>query len=198
MRSMAERAVPLRIAAVAAGLIMTTLPAAAQAPHPPARPAPGAPVLATPQQTTASFADWTLRCTMPAGSTAKFCEVVQGIQQNDHPVAQIAIGRPIGQKQFQLTVLVPLNVSLQAGPGVLAGSEGEPTPLLTLAWRRCVPIGCMADAALATEVLTRLRGWTEPGRITFTDAAGRPATLPFSPRGLAQAMDALTKEDGAG
>ena len=197
--STAEWAASIRIAAVTAGLAVTVTPAAAQTPRPPARPAaPSTPVPATPQQTTASFADWTLRCTLTAGSATKFCEVVQNIQQNDRPVAQIAIGRPVAGQKLQLTVLVPPNVSLQAGPGLLAGSEGESAPVLALAWRRCLPIGCIADAALGSDVVNRLRGWTEPGRITFTDGAGRAAGLPFSPRGLAQAMDALTKEEGAG
>ena len=196
------------IAAAAIGLgLAAPSPAMAQAPRPAARPAPPAPpstvVPAAPQQTTASFADWTLRCTQAApsagsGPASKFCEVVQNIQQNDRPVAQIAVGRPMAGQKLQLTLLVPTNVSFQGGPGLLAGSEGDPAPALSLTWRRCLPIGCIADAPLDTELMTKLRGWTEAGRIVFTDAAGRPAGVPFSPRGLAQALDALAKEEGAG
>ena len=192
----ATRTALIRIAAVA--LAALPIRTEAQTPRPPSRTAQAtAPVPATPQQTTASFADWTLRCTQ-TGSGPKFCEVVQNIQQNDRPVAQIAVGRPVAGQKLQLTLLVPPNVSLQSGPGLLAGSEGDTPPVVALSWRRCVPIGCIADAPLAPEMVTKLRGWTDPGRIVFMDAAGRPAGVPFSARGLAQALDALTKEEGAG
>jgi hypothetical protein len=42
--------------------------------------------------------------------------------------------------------------------------------------------------------MTRWRGQTDPGQLTFKDAAGRDQSLPLSFRGLAQALDALAKE----
>ena len=124
--------------------------------------------------------------------------MVQNIQQNDRPVAQIALGRPLVGQKLQLTMLVPPNISLQTAPGLLAGTEGDTPPAVTLSWRRCVPIGCIADAALSDDVVIQLRGWSAPGRVVFMDAAGRTAGLPFSARGLSQALDALMKEEGAG
>ena len=173
---------------------------AANAPAPAAASVP-----ATPQQTTAVFADWTLRCTragtgtgtgtgIGTGPVQQFCEVVQGIQRDDRPVAQVAVGRPGKGQPLQLTILVPPSVGFGAAPAVTTGRDGD-TPVLEMAWRRCVPAGCIADGVLGDEALNRLRGWAEPGRITFQDGAGRAAGLPFSPRGLAQALDALARED---
>ena len=194
-------------ASLAAGLPRSG--AAQPAPRPPqARPqapaanapAPAAAsVPATPQQTTAVFADWTLRCTRAGtgtgtGPVQQFCEVVQGIQRDDRPVAQVAVGRPGKGQPLQLTILVPPSVGFGAAPAVTTGRDGD-TPVLEMAWRRCVPAGCIADGVLGDEALNRLRGWAEPGRITFQDGAGRAAGLPFSPRGLAQALDALARED---
>ncbi len=189
-------------AAVLAGLVAAGLatPLAAQPARPakplaasPATPAPAVP--ATPQQTTASFADWTLRCSHLA-SGAQFCEVAQNVQRDDRPVAQIALGRPGKGQPLQLTMLVPPNVAIAPAPALLAGKEGDAAPVAELAWRRCLPGGCMADVALSDDAVRRLRGWTEPGRIVFADSVGRPAALPVSPRGLSQALDALAKEDG--
>lgn len=182
----------------------------------PARPAPAATpqaagtpaaVPAAPQQTTAVFADWVLRCTRldaaaPATPSAapaplKVCEVVQGIQRDDKPVAQIALGHPGKGTPLQLTVLVPSNVAFGAGPVLLPGKEGEAAPMAELAWRRCLPAGCLADVALSDEALRLLRGWTDAGRIAFQDGTGRTAVMPFSPRGLPQALDALAKEDAS-
>ena len=193
-----------RVALVLAGSLAAGLPSpgAAQPPPRPAQARPQAPaasapasVPATPQQTTAVFADWTLRCTRAgAAPVQQFCEVVQGIQREDRPVAQVAIGRPGKGQPLQLTILVPPSVGFGAAPAVSTGRDGD-APVLEMAWRRCLPAGCIADGVLGDEALNRLRGWTEPGRITFQDGAGRAAGLPFSPRGLAQALDAMARED---
>lgn len=193
---------PFRMLIVIVGLL-AAVPAEAQPARPaPSRPtpapaAPAAPpaVPATPQQTTASFADWVLRCARPT-PPAQVCEVVQGVQRDDKPVAQIALGRPAKGGALQLTVLVPPNVAFGPAPVLLPGREGEAPALADLTWRRCLPGGCIADAALSDDVLRRLRGWTDTGRIAFLDGAGRTAVLPFSPRGLPQALDALAKEEG--
>ncbi len=168
----------------------------APAPTPAPTPAAAPPVPAAPQQTTASFADWTLRCNRvgPAPGT-QFCEIGQGIQRDDRPVAQMAIGRPTKDQPMRLTVLVPNNVSF-AAPVLLAPPREGDGASLELPWRRCLPGGCTADAPLNDEALRRMRGWTEPARVVFPDAAGRPTALPFSPRGLPQALDALMKEEG--
>lgn len=170
-------------------------PAAAPAAAAPAAQPPANPVPAAPQQTTASFGDWTLRCNRlgPAPGTP-FCEVGQTVQREDRPVAQIAIGRPGRGQPLQLTLLVPPNIVLSAPATLLGPREAEPP--LELGWRRCLPAGCIADAPVPDEALGRLRGWAENGRVAFQDGAGRPAALPFSPRGLSQALDALAREDG--
>lgn len=172
------------------------IPASAQtsrAPVTPVQAPPPPPNPAIPQQTTASFADWTLRCThiTPA---AQSCEVVQTITSQDRTVAQIAIGRVAKGQPLHLTMLVIPSVTFGAAPALISTKEGEPS-VVDLAWRRCLPTGCVADATVSDDALRRVRGWTEPGRISFTDGGGRMAGLPFSPRGLPQALDALAKED---
>ena len=182
------------IVAAGAAAAQTGRPAPAAVPVPPTPPAaPPTNVASEPQQTTASFGDWLLRCTR-TGAAAPFCELAQGISSQDRTVAQLAFGRVAKGQPLIFTVLVPPSVSLPAAPSLVTGRDGD-TAALDLTWRRCLPGGCIADAAVGDDALRRIRGWTEPARVTFTDAAGKPVALPFSARGLPQALDALAKSE---
>ena len=163
---------------------------------PAAQPVPGAQagsVPDSPQQTTATFADWTLRCDRSAGVPA--CEIVQTLANQGRPVAQIAVGRAARGQSLHLSILVPPSVSLGQPPQLLSGAEKP--PLAELAWRRCLPGGCFAEAVLAEDAVHHIRARTEPAQVVFQDGAGHTVALPFSPHGLPQALDALSKEDGA-
>ena len=192
------------IYAVSALALTGGWPALAQTARPPAaRPAPAAapaqapgPVSAEPQRTTASFGDWVLRCerTLPDTQT---CEAVQVVSnQQGQPVAQIALGHPARTEPMRMTMLVPPSVTLAAEPKLTAAPGDKPAPGIDLGWRRCLPAGCIADATVPAGALAQLRSRTEPSRLVFQDGAAREASLPFSPRGLAQALDALAKEEG--
>ena len=165
--------------------------AQAPAPAPAAAPSQDAPSQAEPQRTTATFGDWTVRCVRP-DKAAQLCEVTQTLYDKSQPVAQTALGRPARGEKMRLTVLVPANVTL-ATPPRLQGEETDAP--LELTWRRCLRAGCLADATLSEDQLRRLRARTATSRIAFQDGAGRDAAIPFAPRGLTQALDALAKED---
>ncbi len=186
-----------QLTALGASLLLVATSAAAQPSRPPPPPAasqaaPAAPTT-QPQQTTATFADWTLRCTR-ISPTAQSCEIAQGVSSQERTIAQLAIGRVAKGQPLHLTILVPPSVSFAAAPA-LTVHDGDPA-LLTMTWRRCLPGGCVADGAVADDLLHRLRGMTEPARVVFADAGGRVVALPVSPQGLPQALDALAKEDG--
>lgn len=159
-----------------------------QAAAKPAAPAPPP----EPQRTTATFADWTLRCVRPEGAPAA-CEVTQTIFDKSRPVAQTAIGRSSKSEQLRLTILVPSNILVTAGPRFQPGEHDAP---IDLTWRRCLPAGCLADAPLNDEQLRRVRALTVDGRITFKDGVGHDAVIPFAPKGLGPALDALARETG--
>jgi invasion protein IalB len=179
-----------------AAFILVPAMALAQA-QPPVQTVPPIPVVsASPERTTASFGDWTLRCerpSLPAGAT-RVCEVAQSIQLQGQqgPLAQIAIGRLQRTDPLRLTLVLANNVTLTSVPKL--GSEEKGGPTTDTVWQRCLPGGCFADVALKDDVLKRLRSKSEPARLEFRDAAGRDIILPVSLRGLAQALDALAKE----
>lgn len=183
---------PLRLGAIAAIACAVAVPAGSAAAQ--AQPAPAA-VSPDPQQTTATFGDWVLRCSRvgPEGSQQRACEVVQTLQREGQQgvVAQIAIGRVSARDPLKLTVLLPVNIAL---PGAVRMFVDEKdTGGVDLGWRRCIPQGCLADAEAKDDVLRRWRTLTGAGRLAFRDAANRNVILQMSFKGLAPALDALAK-----
>ena len=185
----------LTAAAVAEPIRGAAAPPAPTVPEPPRTQtaAPQTPQTPEPQRTTATFEDWTLRCVRPERSPA-ICEVSQTVSnQNQQPVAQTAIGRPVGTADsMRLTVLVPTNILIATAPRLVTG----PAPAVEMGWRRCLSNGCVADAQVSDQQVKQLRELKETGHILYQDAAGREMSMPFSPKGLPAALDALAKEPG--
>jgi invasion protein IalB len=161
-----------------------------------ANPEPAAPVDTEPSSTVAAFGDWILRCqrTGSGVETQRVCEVAQQfrVQDQQNPVAELAIGRMKKADPLRLTVVLPVNVTF-ASPPSFSVDTGGPEPL-DLGWRKCLPLGCFADAPMKNEVLRHWRSQAGTERITWTDAAGKDLALGLSFRGLSQALVALDKE----
>jgi invasion protein IalB len=154
------------------------------------------PVSSQPQATTASFGDWVMRCrridNTPGSATS--CEVAQTLQvQGQGPIAEIAFGSPPGKDSsvgMRVVVVLPNNVTF-AGPVLMSIDEKDKPVELT--YRRCLPAGCFADTDAKDDILARWRTQAGRGRLAFKDGASRDIVLPFSFRGLAQALDAMAK-----
>jgi invasion protein IalB len=154
------------------------------------------PVDVEPNSTSASFGDWALRCQRlgNGADTQRVCEVTQQIhaQGQQNPVAELAIGRLKKADPLRLTVVLPVNVTISKPPSFSA--DGKVPDLFDLAWRKCLPGGCIADALLKDDVLRRWKAQTSAEHITWTDASGRDLAIGLSFRGLTQALDALNRE----
>ncbi|HEV2542596.1 MAG TPA: invasion associated locus B family protein [Methylobacterium sp.] len=191
MRSTKKAALILAAGAPAAAFLVSGPRLAQAAPTAP-------PVPAEPGTTSASYGDWVMRC-QRGGSAEKpvrVCEVAQSmqVQGQTQPIAQIAVGRVGAGQPLQITILLPPNVAFPSSVRVLM--DDKDAAGVELAWRRCLPGVCVADAALKEEPLRRWRGAAGSGRIAFKNAGGQEITIPLSFRGLAQALDALTREPG--
>jgi invasion protein IalB len=171
-------------------------PALAQRNPPAAPPAAAAP---EPERSAATFGDWTVRCERIAGPPPRRqCEMTQTIQAQGQgqqagqvqAVAQWAVGRVAPNEPFRFVVQLPVNLFL--GAPVRIQADGDPG--LTLAYARCLPIGCFAEVALNEDALRRLRARNpeQPGRVEFRDGAEREMQFPLSFRGFAQALAALS------
>jgi invasion protein IalB len=154
------------------------------------------PVDAEPNSTSASFGDWALRCQRlgNGAETQRVCEVTQHIRAQDqqNPVAELAIGRLKKADPLRLTVVLPVNVTIANPPSF--STDRKVPELLDLDWRKCLPGGCIADALLKDDVLRRWKTQTSAEHITWTDASGRDLAIELSFRGLTQALDALSRE----
>ena len=161
-----------------------------------AKPEPPRPVDAEPNSTLANFGDWALRCQRlgNGAETQRVCEVSQQIRAQDqqNPVAELAIGRLKKADPLRLTVVLPVNVTFSNAPSFSA--DGKAPEPLDLGWLKCLPGGCIADALLTDDMLRRWKAQTNVVRVTWTDAAGRDLAIGLSFRGLTQALDALSKE----
>jgi invasion protein IalB len=179
-----------------AGIAAAQAPAQAPAP-PPAWPAPGATNTApsAPQQTTATYEDWIVRCeTHPGPPAQKFCEMVQFTQVKGGQggiVSQVAIGRPAKGQPVKLVIQLPIGVWLPTGIKLTAGAKDA--GLLTT-FKRCLPSACFTDAEINGDMIKKFRTTTEAGQIQFKDGNQKDASLPVSFKGFGTAYDALQKE----
>ena len=151
---------------------------------------------ATPTSTSASFGDWVLRCQRLGNGTETLhvCEVAQQIRAQDqqNPLAEVAIGRLKKSDPLLLTVVLPVNVAFPNSPSF--SPDAKDSDPIDLGWRKCLPGGCFADIVLKDEVLQRWKAQSGNGRLTWKDAAGRDFAIGVSSNGLAQALDAFSKE----
>jgi invasion protein IalB len=163
-------------------------PAAAAAPAP-------APVGSEPQSTTATFGDWVLRCqrTEVAGQPQRICEIAQTLEaQGQGVVAQVAFGRVTPKDPMRMTILLPANVSLPST--VRVGVDEKDEAPAELAWKRCLPGGCVAETEIKDEIVKRWRTQQPAqGVIHYAVASGQEVSVVFSFRGLAVALDNLAK-----
>jgi invasion protein IalB len=151
---------------------------------------------AEPNSTVANFGDWSLHCQQigKAAETQRVCEVAQQIRGQDqqNAVGELAIGRVKKSDPLRLTIILPVNVTFSNPPSF--STDGKVAEPLDLGWRKCLPGGCIADTLLNDDVLRRWKTQTSAERIAWTDAAGGTLAIGSSFRGLAQALDALSKE----
>jgi len=148
------------------------------------------PVSSDPEVTTASFGDWVLRCRKINGTAT--CETTQSVQiQGQGVIAAIAFGKlPGGERKMSVVIVLPNNVAFAAPASLSIDDKDKPFELV---YRRCLPSGCFAENEVKDDVIAHWRGQNAQGRLAFRDGRERNIVLPFSFRGLAQALDAMAK-----
>jgi len=150
---------------------------------------------AGPDTTTATFADWLMRCQVtPAGQPGgRTCEVVQNIilQGQTAPLAQLAFGRLGANQPLYFTVVLPTNVTFPSSVQITIDDKDDKP--VVVPWTRCLPSGCFASLAMTDDVLKRWRDQNGAGRMMFKSGAGQDTLIPISFRGLSRALDALGK-----
>jgi invasion protein IalB len=146
----------------------------------------------SPQQTTATYEDWIVRCETAAGPPPKkICEMVQSTQmQGQGVISQVAVARPVKGQPVKIVVQLPNGVWLPTGVRLVVGAAD---PGLTATFKRCLA-GCFADFEVKDDTIKKFRSMTEPGQIQFKDGTTKDISLPLSFKGFGAAFDALLKE----
>jgi invasion protein IalB len=151
--------------------------------------------VAEPSSTSASYGDWIMRCQrLGDGADAdRVCEAAQLIHAQDqqNPVAEVAIGRLKKTDPLRLTIVLPVNIALSTPPRL--SLNGKDVDGLNFVWLKCLPGGCYANALLTDDVVRRWRDETDARRITWNDGSGRESAVGLSFNGLGSAIDALNR-----
>jgi invasion protein IalB len=147
----------------------------------------------TPQQTTATYEDWIVRCETQAGlPPRKSCEMVQYTQvQGQGVISQVAVGQPVKGQPIKLVIQVPNGIWLPTGVKLITGTQDSG---LFATFKRCLPAGCFADVEVRDDAIKKFRAMSEPGQLQFKDGNLKDVSLPVSFKGFGTAFDALAKE----
>jgi invasion protein IalB len=170
---------------------------------------------AEPTSTTATYGNWTVSCALTvlasSGSQTpvKTCEMttrldLKGNDGQTRPLLQLAIGQPPGSETARIALQVPVDValrepvaiSLDQTPTTGDAQQAVPQELLVSAtYLACSPGGCLADTAIAAELVGRLKA-AKTVNVTFTSLnAGKRITVPVPLSGFGDAADALGLAD---
>lgn len=184
-------AASVRLAGVAIAIALASA-VGAQAADSKAPPAPAGP---EPQNTSATYGDWILRCSRvgDGAQAQRVCEVVLPfqIQGQQGIFAQLAIGHVGPKDPLKITLMMAPNVSFPSSVKLMV-DEKDQQPI-ELNWRFCVAGGCRADTEAKDDEIKRWKAQTGNGLLQFKDSAGQEIKMPVSLRGLAQALDGLAK-----
>jgi invasion protein IalB len=179
------------LTAVTALAIATASISGAQAADTSTTPAIGA----EPQNTSATYGDWILRCsrTGEGDKTVRVCEVMLPfqLQGQQGPFAQLAIGRVNPKDPLHITFIMSPNVAFPSDVKLMT-DEKDAQPI-ALNWSTCIPSVCRADGEFKDDQLKRWKGLTASGQLIFKQSNGQPTPIPVSIRGLPQALEALAK-----
>jgi invasion protein IalB len=144
----------------------------------------------TPQKTTATYDAWTVACETPSDSRQKVCELIQlQASEQNTPVSQITIRSTPGEKMLKLLIQFAPNLWLADGAKLTRGNDAG----ISVGFRWCLPVRCLADADITADGLKGFRDATTPAQLIFKDAQQRDVVIAVSLKGFAPALDTLLK-----
>ncbi len=144
-----------------------------------------------PQQTTATYQDWIVRCELrPGPPPVKSCATVQfsQVQGQSGVFTQISIANPRQGEALKLVFQVPIEVWLPTGVRL---AIGESETGLSATFKRCAPNACFADVEIKDDSVKNLRSGAETGKFQFKDTNQKDVIVPVSFKGFGAAFDAM-------
>ena len=133
------------------------------------------------------FSDWTVGCDKLPNSDEKRCFIYQTVVSNkdDKPVLQMAVGYLPQDNKSAAIMTVPLGVILLPGMGIRVDG-GE---LITVAYERCTPKGCIAVLPLDQKMIGRFKKGNKAQVLVHDGQQAVP--LPISLKGFTKGFNSL-------
>jgi invasion protein IalB len=136
------------------------------------------------QRTTATYDEWTVSCV----ENQKVCEITssQQLEGQSAIASQITISGLAKDKPARISIQIPPNAWIASGIKLTADEKDTG---IAAAFRWCVPSRCLADVEVKQDILKKLADLGDrPGNLVFQDATQHDQKIPFSFKGLGQAL----------
>ena len=133
-------------------------------------------------------ANWQTHCETPPGAQREQCSILQSVVAEDRPkvILTIILLKTADGKSRLMRIIAPNGVLLPIGLGLKIDADD----LGKLAYARCLPIGCVAEAELDDKLLSRLENGKTATLVIFqTPEEGIGVPLPLD--GLKESFDHL-------
>ena len=143
---------------------------------------------AEPEQTTATYEEWTVRCA--ARAEAPPCDMLQvAISQEDgRQVLRLSLAHLGEGDRIGMQALIPLGVRVSGG--VLVQVDGEAVEFEGLGFTRCEPGGCFIEGVVDEASLSAFMRGRE-GVLAVLDSANRPRGVRLGFAGFTAAFEAM-------
>lgn len=132
--------------------------------------------------------DWTVACMVQDNNKRCTLSQQQVDAQSRQRMLAIELGA-IADGKTQGAVVLPFGLALEKGV-VLRVDEGKPLP--SLAFRTCLPAGCVVPVSFDASMITALRSGKQLQLEAVADG-GKPISFSISLAGLAGALDRLAE-----
>jgi invasion protein IalB len=135
---------------------------------------------------TQNFGDWTLDCSQSTG-----CLLFQrtAYQDTGKQISRINITPKADSKNYNMTFVLPLGMSFDKPAEFKLGDRRAKK--LTVA--HCLPEGCYSAIELNSSLIKKMDR-AETGSVEVKTWKGEPFTIPVSPSGIKQGLEALSAQ----
>lgn len=142
---------------------------------------------ATPDWTTESYGDWSVRCATREGVPP--CDIVQVATDNKTgaQVMRLSIAHAGDRERYGVQVIVPLGVLISGGVLVRIDDAHD---IKDLKFTRCDAGGGYIEALLDAQMLPPFRRGNK-GVLAIIDGNGKPLVVPLSFKGFTAASDVM-------
>lgn len=139
------------------------------------------------------FGDWTMSCKKKGDDANSKCFISQTLESKDDPKNKIANLKLRYSKEGNLKIIetLPFGIKIQSGAHIISGGRDD-SPIAEGEFVTCHDYGCIAHAILDEEEMNFIIH-SDKNVLRVSSMEGKLVNIPFSNKGLKEALDALQK-----